>query len=203
MEMILRLTSLRDETIDRLLGDPPLVWAVVAPDEPERYLQARCGVDGAGFLSRFRTHADATATLEPLSVPIALAPDEGPIATLDEAWHGIHFLLTDSDWDGPEPLNFLTVGGRRVGRVRVGFGPARVFSARQVRRIASALDEVSDGDLRRRYSPEDMVARDIHPGIWTRDRGDALDYLIRYVGVLRTALAAAVVRGHGLMLTLH
>jgi hypothetical protein len=33
--MVVSLSSLRDETLERLLSDPPLVWQVIAPDDPE------------------------------------------------------------------------------------------------------------------------------------------------------------------------
>ena len=41
MSMVVSLSSLRDETIERLLADPPLVWQVIAPDDAEAYERAR------------------------------------------------------------------------------------------------------------------------------------------------------------------
>ena len=41
MGMVLELTTLADENIERILADPPLIWRVVAPDEPEFYEAAR------------------------------------------------------------------------------------------------------------------------------------------------------------------
>ena len=35
MSMVVSLSAVRDETIERLLADPPLVWQVIAPDDPE------------------------------------------------------------------------------------------------------------------------------------------------------------------------
>ena len=51
---------------------------------------------------------------------------------IDKAWHGIHYLLTGTAWEGAAPLNFLVAGGRPVGDVDVGYGPARAFSGAEV-----------------------------------------------------------------------
>ena len=32
---------------------------------------------------------------------------------VDKAWHGLHFLLTGTAWEGDFPLNFIVSGGRR------------------------------------------------------------------------------------------
>ena len=50
---------------------------------------------------------------------------------LDKAWHGIHFLLTGSAWEGEEPLCYLLAGGQEVGDEDVGYGPARVLRPRE------------------------------------------------------------------------
>src|SRR5438270_9992408 len=41
---------------------------------------------------------------------------------VDKAWHGIHFLLTDSDWEGEGPLAFILHGGREINE-DLGYGP--------------------------------------------------------------------------------
>ena len=41
MSMILGLVTLGDTNISRVLADPPLIWKVIAPDDPEIYAQAR------------------------------------------------------------------------------------------------------------------------------------------------------------------
>lgn len=39
---------------------------------------------------------------------------------IDKAWHGLHYLLTGTAWEGAPPLNFLAAGGREVGEVESG-----------------------------------------------------------------------------------
>lgn len=34
---------------------------------------------------------------------------------IDKAWHGIHYLLTKSDWEGEAPRNFIIKGGHDIG----------------------------------------------------------------------------------------
>src|ERR1700722_3238791 len=51
---------------------------------------------------------------------------------VDKAWHGLHFLLTGTAWEGAPPLDFIVKGGRQIGDVDVGYGPARAFSSADV-----------------------------------------------------------------------
>ena len=46
MGMVVSLSGVRDETIERLLADPPLVWQLIAPDDPDAYDRARREADG-------------------------------------------------------------------------------------------------------------------------------------------------------------
>jgi hypothetical protein len=47
---------------------------------------------------------------------------EDPHADLDvdKAWHGIHYLLTGTAWEGDPPLDFIVKGGSQVGDVDDG-----------------------------------------------------------------------------------
>ena len=208
MGMVLSLGSVSDATIQRLLADPPLVWQIIAPDDPDVYARARReGADRnrPGFFARlFGAPATTGPTPAAPPPPLALSDGEGLIADLDKAWHGIHFLFTGSADDGRPPLNFLVAGGTEVGEEDVGYGSARAFTAAETREIATALATVSDDELRGRFAPKAMMAADIYPGIWDRDPDDddTLGYLIEYVGTLRETLATVTGHGHGLMVFL-
>jgi hypothetical protein len=207
MGMVFQLAPLSDETIERLLVDPVLVWRVVAPDEPEHYERARSDAAGRGkpgLLSRLfgATPAAPAPFVEP--APLVLKDGEGGMADLDKAWHGIHYLLTGTDWGGEPPLDFIVAGGRDVGDEDVGYGTARVFTSAETRRIAASLDTLRDEELRSRFAPSDMMAKKIYPEIWDRDPedDDTLGYLIEYVGTLRRTLASAASEGYGLLVLL-
>jgi hypothetical protein len=84
---------------------------------------------------------------------------EGLTADLDKAWHGIHYLLTGTAWEGEYPHNFLVNGGTEVGDIEVGYSTARVLTAAETREVLDAMNKVSDEDLKARFDPHDMIAK--------------------------------------------
>jgi hypothetical protein len=181
MSMILSLVTLSDTNIARLLADPPLVWQVIAPDDPELYEAARA-TRKSNFLSRLFGQAPASSTAQPLD----LTSFEGGSVDLDKAWHGIHYLLTHTAWDGERPLNFLVGGGTPIGDIDVGYGPARAFRAIDVREAHGAIELLSNDVLMGRFDPSAMITKEIYPEIW-QDSGedDSSEYLVEYVDTLR------------------
>ncbi len=99
---------------------------------------------------------------------------------LDKAWHGIHFLLTGSQWEGKEPLCYLVAGGKTIGDIDVGYGPARALTSKQVASFNIALSGISSDNLRQRYDPQALKKAEIYPEIWDNDpaEDDALGYLV-------------------------
>jgi len=197
--MCLGLATLSDANINRVLSDPPLVWRVIAPDDPEPFDAARAAQRKPTLLSRLfgrRQEVSAGADLDPTAT--------GDVSDLDKAWHGIHYLLTGSAWEGDPPLNFLVSGGRAVGDIDVGYGPARVLTAAEIRKAHDALRALTDEALRARFDPEDMIAKEIYPEIWDRSSADddTLGYLMEYVQVLRRLLDQAVAKSLGLVVYL-
>lgn len=174
MSMILALTTVEDSTIRRLLEDPEQVWRVLAPDDSDMHPPR----------------------------PMDLVEGEGHSTDLDKAWHGIHYLLTGTEWEGTGPAAFLLAGGREVGDVDVGYGPARALSASEVRAAQEHLAGIADAELRSRFDPADMLEKDIYPTIWDRapEDDDTLGYLIEYVGILRAFLAETVAQKRGLLI---
>jgi hypothetical protein len=121
---------------------------------------------------------------------------------VDKAWHGIHYLLTGTAWEeGERPLGFIVRGGREVGDVDVGYGPARAFPSAEVREIASALRPLTREVVARRFDPKAMTRLDIYPSIWDRpgEEDDALEYLLSYYDSLRNFIEGAVDQGEGLL----
>jgi hypothetical protein len=109
------------------------------------------------------------------------APPKIPHLDIDKAWHGIHFLLNDSAWEGDAPLFNVVLGGTELGDEDVGYGPARYLTPEEVQETAHAISQVSVDDLLRRYDPRRMTKAEIYPEIiWERDRDEALQYLLDY-----------------------
>lgn len=204
MGMYLGLASLSEATINRLHADPPLVWQIIAPDDPEAVARARGEPRRPGLLSRLFGRRRAEP-VQPAPAPgLVLAEDEGEMLELDKAWHGIHYLLTRTAWEGDPPLNFLLAGGREVGDEDIGYSVPRTLSPAESRDVAGALAALSDGQLRARFAPGEMMRLEIYPEIWDRNptEDDTLGYLMAHVEQLRGALPGVVARGHGLLVTL-
>jgi hypothetical protein len=127
---------------------------------------------------------------------------DGDEADLDKAWHGLHFLLTGTAWEGDEPACFLVRGGREIGDEDVGYGPARALSPDQVGRFADFLASISHDDLRRRYDPLKMTELEIYPDVWSRTHdGDDTEweYLEQGFETLREFVTRARGLGEGII----
>ncbi|MGE0128111.1 MAG: YfbM family protein [Blastocatellales bacterium] len=133
-----------------------------------------------------------------------LAEEEAEETDLDKAWHGIHFLLTGSAWEGKEPLCYLVKGGKEVGDDEFGYGPARILRPEQVANWANALSTISADHLRKRFDPEVMAKAKIYPEIWRGDseEGDPLEYLLDYYGELRSFVEEAKNANKGIIIYL-
>lgn len=199
MGMVLSLCSVSDQNIERIVADPPLIWQVVSPDDPEPYQAARARGASTSWLGRLlKRSPEAPAPLPP---DLILLEGEGATVDLDKSWHGLHFLLTGSGEPGPPPMSFLLDGGRAAGNEDLGFGPPRLLAAEDVRAIQSAVSRVAEDDLRRRYDPAAMAAHDVYlKDMWSRleDREANLGYLLEYFTVLREFLGQAVDRRLGM-----
>ncbi len=197
MGIVVGVYALREATVARLLDDPPLMWRVLAPEDPEAYATARAAAAAAAsWLSRWfgRRRLDAVES------ELELAPDEAASIDFDKAWHGLHYLLNQDAW-GNEPRHFLTGGGTELSGSDAGHGPARVLSPAQTRLARDHVRSLSDADLRSRFDPAEMRALKIYPDIWHRDpdKDDTLGYVMESVPPLRAFLDTAVANGHGLL----
>ena len=132
---------------------------------------------------------------DPESIHDLLEEESGEVE-LGKAWHGIHFLLTGSEWEGEEPLCYLVRGGEEVGDEDVGYGPARVLRPNQVARWAAALLAILADEMRRRYDQQAMLKAEIYPQMgWHVP--EALGYLLEYYGALSSFVEQARDRGKG------
>jgi len=195
--MCLGLVALSDANIRRILRDPPLVWQVIAPDDPSPYEAARAQQPKATLLSKLFGRGNLSQNAPDLEMSSA----EGLSTDLDKAWHGIHYFLTGTAWEGEHPHNFLVSGGTAVGGIDVGYGPARVLTAAETREARDSLRAITDEELKARFNPQDMLAKEIYPGIWTREpeEDDTLGYLMEHVQILRDFLDQAVHQGLGIV----
>lgn len=142
-------------------------------------------------------HADPESTFD------FLESGEGNQIDLDKAWHGIHFLLADSAWEGKLPAATLMLGGRPIGDVDVGYGPARSLSPDEVRAFHDHVAAISADAFDARFDAQKMLDAKIYPEIWDRDLNgepDGRPYVNGYFQILKDFLARAVQQGDGVIL---
>jgi hypothetical protein len=192
MSMILNLRQVSNEKLDELLVEPEQITFFLFGPEPS---------PGPGLLARLfgRGRCDKPAATRPWE-----PPPEDECMDLDKAWHGIHYLLNFSDWEGKEPFCYLVIGGRAVGDVDVGYGPARALRSGQVQRFRDAIASVGAAGLAARYDPAELADHDIYPGIWTAtaEDDDPLGYLQEHFARLAAFLDRCVEKNRGLLVYL-
>jgi len=129
--------------------------------------------------------------LDPHDVP----GSEPAVVDLDKAWHGLHWLLTGTEYDGgPEPLASALMGGQPFGD-DAGYGPPRLLTPEWARAIDAALRAVPDDLLRQRFDAGRMEELSIYPDSW--HPSDFEVYLTPYLEMLRDHYAYAASRDLG------
>ena len=203
MSMILILTAVDDQTVNEVLANPQTIHAVLSPEDFVAAAEPTPKRKKQSWLARLL----GTKPDQPTPSAPAPAPKSGPGKTyestdLDKAWHGIHFLLTGTAWEGEEPLNFLVQGGKQVGDIDVGYGPARAYNSTQTQLIWKALKTIDEAQLRKRFDPKQMSKLRIYPTIWSRNpkENDMLGYCSGHFNKLKQFVEKAVEKGQGLII---
>jgi hypothetical protein len=200
MGLYLAIYALSDTTIQRLHADPPLTFRVMFPENPEYEAKARRDLQPRpGLFARLFTGARAEP--EPAPPPFEVPAGEGGLdqdGDFEKSWGGLHYLLTGTASEGEPPLNFLMHGGELD--YRDGDAPAITHGSAETRRIAEALTTLSDGEVRRRVSPEEMNRLDIYPGGW--DDPEHVELLLEDFRRLRELVSSVAGRGLGLLVSI-
>ncbi len=127
--------------------------------------------------------------------------DEDLEHSVEKAWHGIHFLLTGTAWEGDLPYSFLVRGGDAVGD-NLGYGPARLLDPADVRAVAAALDALTPQALAARYDGERMNELKIYPKGWTQEEAVCRKTLVDHYDQLRRFVIEGAQQGMGLLVYL-
>ncbi len=126
----------------------------------------------------------------------------GAAVSLEKSWHGLHFALTGSAWDGEPPLNFLATGGEPVGDVDVGYGPARLLMPDQVASLSAALERITDDEFARRFDLGALTKEAIYPQIWDEPLEDLLEEYRGYLGFAKALIAEASRDGQAILIVI-
>jgi hypothetical protein len=111
-------------------------------------------------------------------------PNNKDTFDVDKAWQGIHFLLTDSAWEGEGPLAFILHGGREIDE-DLGYGPPHGFSSTEVKEIAAALEPIQADALFAKADQEQFTAEDIYPSIWDEPKEECIGYVTSFFNDLK------------------
>jgi hypothetical protein len=129
-------------------------------------------------------------------------PPEGMVMTLDQNWHVLHYLFCRSPEKGELPAATLLCGGREIGSVDVGYGPARALLPDQVegfREFLSSLNKQSYGlDVTAEALEENAIY-----GAYPEWGEEDAERLWEYVEELKTFLAGAEKNRDGVVLYLY
>ena len=123
--------------------------------------------------------------------------------SLDKAWHGLHYLLTETAWEGEEPLCFLCQGGVELNWDDSFFEvQPRALTPNQVTNWSQAMALLDEDVLKARFEPTRMTELSIYPEIWKRSPADddTLGYLLKHFRELQGFLSKAAVAGRGLLI---
>lgn len=137
---------------------------------------------------------------QPESLSEYLYPDDGDsepdhYVDVDKAWHGIHYLLTGTAFEGSGPGALAVFGGTEFGP-EIGIGPARFLEPQQVRDVSAYLANLPIEQLKNAFDPQDMAAKEIYPEIiWVRDGTEVLDYVLQHYQELVVFYRDAASRG--------
>jgi hypothetical protein len=194
--MVCALRRASDAEISYLLSHPEDIIAFLARAgaEPTKPPPA------PGLLTRlFGKKSKQAEALAAPETSLAFSRTAGDETDLDKMWHGIHFLLTGTAWEGTEPLCYLLVGGQQVGEV--GHGPARALSSAQVSAFSVALAPLTGENLRVRFNPKAMEAADIYPSGWEDpDEDDEFGGLASYFDDLKAFVTDAAAKNSGIII---
>jgi hypothetical protein len=199
MAMRLGLLSLSDANITRVVKKPAMAWSLITPPVPVAEVADEAPTPKTKKKKATTTRPSKSKT----AATLELATNEGMRCDLDKSWHGIHYLLTGTAWEGTPPLDFLVDGGEQVGQIDPEHGPVRAFRNEQVRAIYDAVSVMGPYELRKRFNSRDMAAKEIYPDIWTKSPDeDSLRYLMDNLDRLRGYLRETLDSGFGVLVFL-
>jgi hypothetical protein len=81
--------------------------------------------------------------------------------SLEKSWHSLHYLLTGSAGETNLTLGKTILGGKELGP-DIGYGPARFLEPPEVKEVATALKEVSEVELEKRFDLPAMLAANVY-----------------------------------------
>jgi len=128
-------------------------------------------------------------------------PESESFFDVDKAWQGIHFLLTNSAWEGSGPLAFILHGGREIEK-DFGYGSPHGFTSAEVKKIADALKPIEPGALFEKADQSIFSSEDLYPSIWDEPKEDCIGYVTHHFKNLKAFVQKTSDSGQALVVYL-
>lgn len=99
---------------------------------------------------------------------------------IDRTWDAIRYLLKEgaSSFEERYLAYYVILGYASIENIDGGWGPASYLEPDLVVEVNEFLSNVTVDDIRERYNPESLDSANIYPGIWLRDKEEALEYIL-------------------------
>ena len=123
--------------------------------------------------------------------------------SLYKSWHKMHFLLNGDPWSGGVPLGWAVLGGKELGTVEVGYGPARYLLPNEVRILVSELRLLPAEELFEAYDPASMRAAKLYCAPDESQDASEEKSLRKYYERLVGFYESVAESGHGVLTWLH
>lgn len=179
MSMIGNFRTTSDADIDALMARPKRIELMLYGE----HVADKAGKGGIFSFFKKKKKEDPTDNWKP--------EEPGAEFDVDKAWHGIHFLLTGSAWEGSGPEAFIVAGGTEIGDIDVGYGPARAFKSKDVHAIAERLKTIDKSSLETHCDKKAFFENEIYPEIWDEEPEDCFGYLLEYFEMLKQFIIKA------------
>lgn len=149
------------------------------------------GKGGEALLKLMKERGERAAGMK------AMAAQRARIS-LEKEWHGVHYVLCGKAEPDETLMSQAVMGGVEIGEDEgfSGYGPARYFTAQQVRAISEALNRPEvEAEAAARFDAAKMSKLGIYPGWREGDREGVMEAL----GRLRAFYADAVGKGRAIV----
>lgn len=127
--------------------------------------------------------------------------DEEVTLDIDKAWHAIHFTLTGEIDEGNKDNILLKVvlGGKPVNDEDVGYSPAMLITADEVKEINNEIKGISEEDFHSKFNVKDMAKNKIYTIIEDEDEDGMFEYVWGHFESLKDFYSKAAEMGKCLL----
>jgi hypothetical protein len=172
MGMIYQLKQASESTLALLIEDPPQFKIFTGLHEFSAVAKAD---------PQMAAIWELLVKADPIPEPRDGIDRSGEAFSLEKAWYGVHYLLTNADNQADWPAPFLLHGGQELTGVDTGYGSPTVYRPADVHAISQYLEDLTPNDLSDRFNAEEMNESGVYPQTW---EDDELSYLLDYIGEL-------------------